>query len=90
MEPLIDECIQVHPFTPIPLFLCRQFLLLVSSQDETLADDLNVVTEALLELKGVNGLCQSRLDIDFSDVEIPDFQESPEAIMDFFGNYMGT
>nr|UOS85809.1 transcription factor [Hypoxylon rubiginosum] len=81
---------KVHPFTPIPLFLCRQFLLLVSSQDETLADDLNVVTEALLELKGVNGLCQSRLDIDFSDVEIPDFQESPEAIMDFFGNYMGT
>lgn len=79
---------KVHPFTPIPLFLCRQFLLLVSSQDETLGDDLSVVTEALHELKGVNGLCQSRLDIDFSDVEIPDFQESPGAMMDFFGSYM--
>ncbi|KAI1379515.1 fungal-specific transcription factor domain-containing protein [Hypoxylon crocopeplum] len=81
---------KIHPFTPIPLFLCRQFLFVLRGHDDSLADDLNVIGDALQELKGVNGLCQSRLDIDFSEVELPDLQESPEAIMDFFGNYMAT
>lgn len=81
---------KVHPFTPIPLFLCRQFLLLLRGHDDSLVDDLNVITEALRELKGVNGLCQSRMDVEFSEAELPNFQESPGASMDFFGNYMAT
>ncbi|KAI2621289.1 fungal-specific transcription factor domain-containing protein [Hypoxylon sp. NC1633] len=79
---------KVHPFTPIPLFLCRQFLFVLRGHDDSLADDLNVIGEALQELKGINGLCQTRVDIDFSEVELPDLEESPEAMMDFFGNYM--
>ncbi|KAL7627738.1 hypothetical protein AAE478_001933 [Parahypoxylon ruwenzoriense] len=81
---------KVHPFTPIPLFLCRQFLLALRCHDGSIVDELHIITEALQELKGINGLCQSQLDIDFSEMGLSDLQESPESIMEFFGNYVAA
>ena len=85
---LNGERIQIHPFTPITLFFCRQSLLVLRGHDESVAEDLDIVTDALQELKGVNGLCQGGLELDFSEMEIADFQESTENMLDFFGNYM--
>lgn len=61
---------------------------MLKDNDYAMTDDLNVLSEALQDLKGVNGLCQGRLEIDFSEVELPDLEEAPDTMMDFFGKYI--
>ncbi|KAK0713572.1 fungal-specific transcription factor domain-containing protein [Lasiosphaeria miniovina] len=54
---------KVHPFTPIPLFLCRQLLLKLGPRDGALDGDLGVITRTLEELREVNQLCQEKMDV---------------------------
>ncbi|KAL2017950.1 hypothetical protein VTK56DRAFT_1482 [Thermocarpiscus australiensis] len=55
---------KIHPFTPIPLRLCRLSLLAVVGDDPSLHDLLDTITKALHELKDVNNLCHYGLDVE--------------------------
>ncbi|KAK1654098.1 fungal-specific transcription factor domain-containing protein [Colletotrichum phormii] len=73
---------QIHPFTPAPLYLCREALLRFRSRGMALEDDIKTMDEALGELKTVNGLCQG-----ISKPELPQFGyedalATPDSIMD--------
>ncbi|GAW16644.1 hypothetical protein ANO14919_060790 [Xylariales sp. No.14919] len=60
--------LKIHPFTPIPLCLCRQFLLTLD-QEPALQKDLDIVTKFLEELRDMNALCQDGLEMEI-DLEM--------------------
>ncbi|KAI1314092.1 fungal-specific transcription factor domain-containing protein [Xylaria venustula] len=60
--------LKIHPFTPIPLYLCRQFLSRLD-QEPALQQDLAVVNKLLVELRSVNALCQDGLEMEI-DLEM--------------------
>lgn len=53
---------QVHPFTPIPLFLCASFFMTHRALDDSFDLQLQVVLKALQDLQRVNCLAQNYLD----------------------------
>ncbi|KAK1676882.1 fungal-specific transcription factor domain-containing protein [Colletotrichum godetiae] len=73
---------QIHPFTPAPLYLCREALVRFQSRGMPLEDDIRTMDEALGEFKTVNGLCQgiSKLELPQSGYE--DVLATPDSIMD--------
>ncbi|KAK3367532.1 fungal-specific transcription factor domain-containing protein [Podospora didyma] len=82
---------KVHPFTPISLFLCQQSILSLRDRDASLEDDLGTITDALRELKAVNGLCQEGLDMSscgFSDFDPPGLLGTPDSLMAFLDSEM--
>ena len=54
---------QVHPFTPIPLFLCAEFLLTHRNLDVSIDIQLEEILEALRDLKNVNNLANDYLNL---------------------------
>lgn len=58
---------QVHPFTPIPLYLCRKSLLCFQNLDASIDDDLRSINAVLQALKVVNILSvkESQPGLDF-------------------------
>lgn len=54
---------QVHPFTPIPLFICAEFLLTHRDLDVSIDIQLEEILEALRDLKNVNNLANDYLNL---------------------------
>ncbi|KAI4286649.1 MAG: hypothetical protein L6R35_004094, partial [Caloplaca aegaea] len=55
------NCFKVHPFTPIPLSLCAEFLNSYRNLDDSFASQLEHILKALRSLKRVNNLAQACL-----------------------------
>ncbi|KAL8382488.1 hypothetical protein RB595_006324 [Gaeumannomyces hyphopodioides] len=49
---------KIHPFTPIPLGVCRQSLIDLRGHDCLVEEGIRAIEEALHELKGVNSMGQ--------------------------------
>ncbi|KLU92890.1 hypothetical protein MAPG_11842 [Magnaporthiopsis poae ATCC 64411] len=49
---------KIHPFTPIPLSVCRQSLIDLRGRDFSVEDDIRAIEEALHELNGINSMGQ--------------------------------
>jgi hypothetical protein len=54
---------KVHPFTPIPLFICAEFLLTHRDLDVSIDIQLEEILEALRDLKNVNNLANDYLNL---------------------------
>ncbi len=66
--------LQVHPFTPIPLDLCRKSILSFWELDTSLNEDLRVIKDAFSYLENVNTMCQSDSELNtdnIMDLEAP-------------------
>ncbi|KAI1746386.1 fungal-specific transcription factor domain-containing protein [Xylaria scruposa] len=70
---------KIHPFAPVPLYLCRHSLQILKLQDSTLEDNLEVISRALQELQGINGL--GDVDLSVSHTTNLNMQEVSEAEM---------
>ena len=63
---------KVHPFTPLPLLICAEFLTTHRDLDESVDVQVQGVLEVLKDLSSVNNIAQEYLSLqDLENVEIP-------------------
>lgn len=67
-----DMRLQVHPFTPIPLFIGAEYLINHRHGNEPVDPQLHDISEALRDLRSVNHLAQEYLQlVELHDAETP-------------------
>ena len=78
---LNQQLIQIHPFTPIPLSLCAEYLNSYRDLDDSFASQLQHILGALRGLKRFNNLAQGCLHL-YESQSIDGFFQNPSNNLD--------